>query len=87
MPFPSLSPCPSPSGYIITCSRSQVHRYGHATYIQCGFSHRTKSQRSVHPKRAEHREQARAQTFWGAGAQTQKKGTQCQKKILTELKH
>jgi len=32
-------------------------------------------------------EQARAQTFWGAGAQTKKKGTQCQKKILTELKH
>ncbi|TNN32995.1 hypothetical protein EYF80_056844 [Liparis tanakae] len=31
--------------------------------------------------------QARAQTFWGAGAQTKKKGTQCQKKILTELKH
>jgi len=31
--------------------------------------------------------QARAQTFWGAGAQTPKKGTQCGKKILTELKH
>jgi len=31
--------------------------------------------------------QARAQTFWGAGAQTQKKGTQCQKKILKELNH
>jgi len=31
--------------------------------------------------------QARAQRFWGAGAQTQKKGTQCQKKIRTELKH
>jgi len=31
--------------------------------------------------------QARAQTFWGAGAQTKKKGTQCQKKNLTELKH
>jgi len=31
--------------------------------------------------------QARAQTFWGAGAQTRKKGTQWQKKILTELKH
>jgi len=28
-------------------------------------------------------QQARAQTFWGAGAQTKKKGTQCQKKILT----
>jgi len=26
-------------------------------------------------------EQARAQTFWGAGAQTKKKGTQCQKKF------
>jgi len=25
--------------------------------------------------------QARAQTFWGAGAQTKKKDTQCQKKI------
>jgi len=32
-------------------------------------------------------EQARAQTFWGAGAQTKKKGTQCQKKNLKELKH
>jgi len=31
--------------------------------------------------------QARAQTFRGAGAQTKKKGTQCQKKFLTELKH
>jgi len=31
--------------------------------------------------------QARAQTFWGAGAQTQKKANHCQKKILTELKH
>jgi len=32
-------------------------------------------------------QQARAQTFWGAGAQSKKKGTQCQKKIRTELKH
>jgi len=31
--------------------------------------------------------QARAQTFWGAGAQTQKMGTHCQKKILPELNH
>jgi len=27
--------------------------------------------------------QARAQTFWGAGAQTKKKGNQWQKKIVT----
>jgi len=32
-------------------------------------------------------DQARAQTCWGAGAQTQKKGTQWQKKILKGMKH
>jgi len=31
--------------------------------------------------------QARAQTFWGAGAQTPKKGHSSPQKILTELKH
>jgi len=32
-------------------------------------------------------EQARAQTFWEAGAQTKKKGTHHQKCLVTELKH